>query len=122
MENEINDTKITQEDFDMAKYILTILLSNRIVVMSWGTHNAKTIKNGIRFQVNGFKHEGFVEIIYNHGRDLFDVKLTSLENDVKKELNSIYFDDLLNVLDDAVERVDNYDQAVSEFLKNSITE
>ena len=119
MENEINDTKITQEDFDMAKYILTILLSNRMVVMSWGTHNAKTIKNGIRFQVNGFKHMGFVEIIYNHGKDLFDIKLISLENEVKKELNSIYFDELLDTVDTAVERVDNYDQAVSEFLRNN---
>jgi hypothetical protein len=119
MENEINDTKITEEDFNMAKYILTILLSNRTVVMSWGTHNAKTIKNGIRFQVNGFKHEGYVEITYNLGKDLFDIKLIGLENEVKKELNSIYFDDLLNVIDDAVERVDNYDQAVSEFLGNN---
>lgn len=119
MENEINDTKITEEDFNMAKYILTILLSNRMVVMSWGTHNAKTIKNGIRFQVNGFKHVGFVEIVYNIGKDLFDVKLIGFENEVKKELNSIYFDDLLNVLDDAVERVENYDQAVSEFLGNN---
>ena len=119
MENEINDNKITEEDFEMAKYILTILLSNRIVVMSWGTHHAKTIKNGIRFQVNGFKHTGFVEIVYNHGKDLFDVKLIGLENEVKKELNSIYFEDLLNVLYDAVVRVDNYDQAVSEFLRNN---
>ena len=119
MENEINDTKITQEDFEMAKYILTILLSNRMVVMSLGTHNAKTIKNGIRFQVNGFKHVGFVEIVYNHGKDLFDVKLISLENEMVKEIPSIYFDELINTVDDAVERVDNYDQAVSEFLKNN---
>jgi len=119
MENEINDTKITEEDFEMAKYILTILLSNRTVVMSWGMHNAKTIKNGIRFQVNGFKHKGQVEIVYNIGKDLFDVKLISLENEMVKDIPSIYFDDLLNVLDDAVERVDNYDQAVSEFLKNN---
>lgn len=120
MENEINDTKITQEDFDMAKYILTILLSNRMVVMSWGTHNAKTIKNGIRFQVNGFKHVGFVEIVYNIGKDLFDVKLIGFEYEVKKELNSIYFDELLDTVDTAVERVDNYDQAVSEFYKDKM--
>lgn len=119
MKNEINDTKITEEDFEMAKYILTILLSNRIVVMSWGTHHAKTIKNGIRFQVNGFKHVGFVEIVYNHGKDLFDIKLISLENEMVKEIPSIYFDELLDTVDDAVERVDNYDQAVSEFLKNN---
>lgn len=120
MENEINDTKITQEDFEMAKYILTILLSNRIVVMSWGTHHAKTIKNGIRFQVNGFKHTGFVEIVYNHGKDLFDVKLIGLENEVKKELNSIYFDELLETIDYAVERVDNYNIAVKDFYKDNM--
>jgi hypothetical protein len=120
MENEINDNKVTEEDFNMAKYILTILLSNRMVVMSWGTHNAKTIKNGIRLQVNGFKHVGFVEIVYNIGKDLFDVKLIGFEYEVKKELNSIYFDDLLNVLDDAVERVENYDQAVKEFYKDNM--
>ena len=120
MENEINDTKITEEDFEMAKYILTILLSNRTVVMSWGTHHAKTIKNGIRFQVNGFKHVGFVEIVYNIGKDLFDVKLIGFENEVKKELNSIYFDELLDTVDTAVERVDNYDQAVSEFYKDKM--
>lgn len=120
MENEINDTKITEEDFEMAKYILTILLSNRVVVMSWGTHNAKTIKNGIRFQVNGFKHMGFVEITYNLGKDLFDVKLISLKNEMVKEIPSIYFDELLDTVDDAVERVDNYDQAVKEFYKDNM--
>lgn len=120
MENEINDTKITEEDFEMAKYILTILLSNRVVVMSWGTHNAKTIKNGIRFQVNGFKHMGFVEITYNLGKDLFDVKLISLKNEMVKEIPSIYFDELLDTVDDAVERVENYDQAVKEFYKDNM--
>lgn len=119
MENEINDNKITEEDFEMAKYILTILLSNRVVVMSWGTHNAKTIKNGIRFQVNGFKHTGFVEIIYNYGKDLFDVKLIGLENEVLKEMPAIYFDELLETIDYAVERVDNYDKAVKDFLRNN---
>jgi hypothetical protein len=88
--------------------------------MSWGTHNAKTIKNGIRFQVNGFKHEGYVEITYNLGKDLFDIKLIGLENEVKKELNSIYFDDLHNTVDYAVERVDNYDKAVKDFYKDNM--
>lgn len=93
----------------MAKYILQILRSQPIVVFSWGFHRAYPISNGLRFSVNGYLHQGEVEVVYNDGADLFEVRLSDgrIETDV-------YADCLVNVIDGMVERCKDYDNRVSE--------
>ena len=83
---------------EMAKYILQILRTQPIVVLSWGFHNACAIKNGLRFEVKGYLHQGAVEVVYNEGADLFEVRLSDgrIETD-------IYADCLVNVIDRMVE-------------------
>ena len=85
-----------------------------MVVFSWGFHHPVALpKNkGLRFQVQGFKYQGGVEVIYNEGRDLFVV---SLENGTVVE--DIYFDSLVSVVDGLVERVDNYKERVEAEYK-----
>ena len=100
---------------EMADYILRILRSQLIVIFSWGFHNpiALSDNQGLRFNVQGFKFKGVVEIVYNEGWDLFDIRF--IKNDkVVDTIEEIYLDSLVDVIDDYVERTPNYNQRVKE--------
>ena len=53
----------------MAEYILTILRSQLMVVFSWGFNSPTRLPEdrGLRFNVEGFKYTGAVEVIYIEG-------------------------------------------------------
>ena len=59
----------------MANYIMQIFRAYAMVVFSWGFNAPTAIANDLRFKVQGFKFKGAVEVVYNEGTDLFDVKL-----------------------------------------------
>jgi len=99
---------------EMTNYILSILKSNLNIFWSWGSHNFVAIENGLRFHVNGFIHKGVVEIIYNEGTDLFDIKLLTNQLKEVKSIEGVYFDELVYVIDDAVEYCKNYEQKVKK--------
>ena len=69
------------------------------------------LENGIRFKVQGFKFKGIVEVVYNEGRDLFDVSFIKA-NKVVKSIDGVYFDMLVDTIDDFVEKTADYDQRV----------
>ena len=96
----------------MAEYILQILKSQLIEVLSWGFHNPQRLPNdkGLRFNVQGFKYKGTVEVVYNEGKDLFEVRL--IDNGINVE--DVYLDNLINVIDNLVEKTSNYKQSVEE--------
>lgn len=99
----------------MTNYIMQILRSQLMVVFSWGFNTPTAIANGLRFKVQGFKFSGTVEVIYNEGADLFDVKL--IKNDKVVELvEGVYLDTLVDVIDCRVEKVDNYKQRIQKSL------
>ena len=95
----------------MAKYILSIFKTQLMVVYSWGGHQPMALENGIRFKVTGFKFKGIVDVIYNEGRDLFDVSFIK-RNKVVKSIDGVYFDMLVDTIDDFVEKTSDYDQRV----------
>lgn len=99
----------------MAKYILQILITQPIIVFSWGFNTPIAIANGLRFKVQGFKFNGTVEIVYNEGNDLFDVKLIKNGN-VVEQVEGVYLDSLVNIIDYRVEKVDDYKQRVEKSL------
>ena len=88
---------------EMAKYILSILRAQPIIVFSWGFHNAYPIHNGLRFKVNGYLHQGEVEVRYNEGADLFVVNTLNEDGSIKQQEADIYLDCLVNVMDRMVE-------------------
>lgn len=94
----------------MAEYILKILKTQLIVVFSWGFHNPIRIDNGLRFKVQGFKFTGTVEIIYNEGTDLFDVNFITKTGQVAELVEGVYLDSLVNMIDNKVERVEEYNK------------
>ena len=93
----------------MANYIYTILMSKLMVVLSWGFNSPNAITNGLRFKVQGFKFTGIVEVIYNAGMDLFEIHLS----DGRVEAD-VYADCLVDVIDDLVERTDDYADRVKK--------
>ena len=97
---------------EMANYIISIFKTDLPVIMSWGFTRPIGIENGLRFSVNGFKHKGNVVVRYNEGMDLFDVEIITSENEVIETIDGVYVDQLIEVIDNRVELVENYDQAV----------
>ncbi len=96
---------------EMAKYIMTILKTQLMIVFSWGFHQPVAIENGLRFRVQGFKFKGVVEVSYNEGRDLFDVRFLKA-NKVVNTIEGVFFDMLIDTIDDFVEKTSDYDQKV----------
>lgn len=100
----------------MADYILSILHMELMVVFSWGFHRPTALPNdeGLAFKVNGFKHKGWVFVRYNEGKDLFDVELRNKSLNVVRDIEDVYFDQLVAVIDHAVEHTENYEEQVKE--------
>ena len=96
----------------MAKYIMTILKTQLMVVWSWGFHQPVAIENGLQFKVQGFKFRGIVEVVYNEGRDLFDVRFLKA-NKVVNTIEGVFFDMLVDVIDDYVEKTTDYEKRVA---------
>lgn len=107
----------TEEDIEMAQYIMTILKAYPEVIMSWGVEpeSVKTVTQGLQFHVNGFKIKGTVKITYMPGPDLFKVEI---KPDDEKEpgiiFKDIYFDQLVSVIDEAVEMTEDYEKRVCQ--------
>ena len=81
-----------------------------MVLFSWGPHNFRRLPEdqGLSFQVEGFKYQGKVVVMYNAGTDLFEVILAK----TGERVEDVYLDCLVNVIDGLVERTDNYNDRV----------
>ena len=106
------------EDYsrEMAGYILSIFRTNPFVVMSWGINPAsiEVVDLGVKFHVQGFKHKGFVQVVLNEGEDLFEVTLISEEGETVNTIEHIFVDNLIPIIDDAVEKCENYEKRISQ--------
>jgi len=103
-----------------AKYILELLRYQPIIVMSWGI-NPQSLRiaeaddmTGLQFSVNGFKHKGKVQVLYNEGLDLFEIRLLGDDDTILTKKEEVYFDELVNIIDMLVERTDNYTESVMQ--------
>lgn len=90
----------------MARYILDCLTRQKIVLFSWGFHKAIALENGLRFSVNGFIFKGIVNVIYNEGTDLFDIKLINI-NKAPIIISDVPIDMLIDTLDTLIEKNEN---------------
>ena len=97
---------------EMAKYIMSILKTQLMVMFSWGFNSPVAIQNGLRFKVQGFKFRGIVEVVYNEGSDLFDLSFIK-RNKVVKSIEGVFFDSLVEVIDDYVEKTTDYEKRVA---------
>lgn len=106
------------EDYnkEMANYIFSIFRTNPFVVMSWGINPASItiVEVGVKFHVQGFLHTGYVQVQLNEGEDLFEVTLISKEGETLNKIEHIFVDNLISVIDDAVEKCENYQERISQ--------
>lgn len=86
--------------------------------MSWGFTSPIAINMGLKFSVSGFILTGTVQILYNEGSDLFDLIFINNDGRVRNTIKGIFFDELVNVIDDQVERVENYNDRVNNEYYN----
>ena len=98
---------------EMAKYILSIFKTQLMVVYSWGFHKPMALQNGLRFKVQGFRFRGVVDVVYYEGRDLFDISFIK-SNKVVNTIEGVYFDMLVDTIDEFVEKTSDYEQRVRE--------
>ena len=120
-QRKMEATENTNRNYELAMYIWRILKTQMTVIMSWGIDpgQAKVIDYGMEIHVQGFLHTGFVQITLNEGTDLFEIKLLSEERELVKFIDGIYLDCLVNTLDENIEKCDNYEQRISEFLRET---
>lgn len=111
----------TNRSYELAMYIWSILKTQMTVIMSWGLDpsKARVIDNGMEIYVQGFLHKGFVQITLNEGTDLFEIALLSEERELVKFIDGIYLDCLVDTIDREVEKCDNYEQRVTEYLRET---
>ena len=83
-------------------------------MMSWGFNTPVRLENGLKFKVQGYIHQGWVEIIYNEGSDLFEVSTLNTDGSIKQKEEDVYLDCLVNVVDGMVERTPDYHDRVKE--------
>ena len=89
-----------------------ILDSRLNVVWSWGLHNKRVIIDGVRFDVQGFKFTGEVKITFDFARSNASKKSTfkvQIGDDVSTGITA---EELIDFIDERVEKVDNYEEAV----------
>ena len=121
---------IDNEDYNLrlARYIWAILTSYPSILMSWGVDpkTVKAIELGLEFHVQGFKHRGLVRVTLNEGLDLFEVSLIDENDKIVNTIESVFCDNLVAVIDDAVEKCENYQERISQeyqlITKNELCE
>lgn len=85
-------------------------MKRQATVMSWGAHAwTRENANCLRFMVHGHHHTGHIFIAPNPA-DLFDVFIVTTRGTLRKKLEDIFVEDLISVIDEAVERIDEYKQ------------
>ena len=94
---------------EMAKYIMSILRAQVVILWSWGFQNPIAVENGLCFKVQGFKFRGVVKVKYDEGSDLFDVSYIK-SGKVIKTMEGIFFDELVSTIDEYVEKTSDYEK------------
>ena len=105
---------------EMAQYITTVLKAAPHICMSWGMCNLNAYTQngmeGIRFQVNGFKHHGLVAVLYDEGSDAFEIELQDMSGTTVSRHPEVYLNELVGTIDELIEKVLDYDETVVEWL------
>lgn len=106
----------TDEDIEIARYIMAILQNRAEIMMSWGIDpkTVKTITGGLQFHVQGFKITGIVKITYDYGQDLFRIDIQPDNDTPPITHEDVFLDQLVSLIDEDVEKTDNYQQRICE--------
>jgi len=115
----LNDTTMThneilslgmgkgEREFD-PRETLSVLQYNRNIFWSWGVSKMVNLQNkGLMFKVNGHHHKGWVLVTLGW-EDLYKVYIVSNTGKFLDEYTGIFFDDLVEVIDNRIEKIPDY--------------
>ena len=74
----------------------------------------RAIEGEMKFHVQGFRHTGMVQVILDEGKDLFEIHLIPDSEGERKIIEDVYFDMLVSVVDELVEKTDDYEKRISD--------
>lgn len=87
---------------------MKVLTHDPSIYWSWGVSNKYNLNNkGLLLKVNGHHHKGFVLITLDWS-DTYNVYILTKSLDVIAEYSMIYFDNLVEVIDNRIERIEAY--------------
>ena len=80
-----------------------------IKMMCWGATNFAGCgkERFLRFKVSGMKFKGYVKITLNY-MDTYDISFIKKNGEVEKEQENVYFDEMVDVIDNYIEKTDSY--------------
>lgn len=108
--DKIDVTEFTKgrEFLDMADFVNAICKT--AIVWSWGANSWTQLSPYcLRFKVQGHHHKGHVYLAVN-AMDEFDIYLTTTHGKIEKIIGGVYLEDVIDRIDEAVERVPEYKQ------------
>lgn len=99
---------LLKDDFNVGE-TLQVLSYNKGIYWSWGVHDLSNICNkGLMFRVNGHHHKGWVLITLDW-TDTYDVYLISTHGNIVKDFHQVYFDMLVELIDNHIEKIPEYE-------------
>lgn len=100
--------KLVLEEFDTNE-TLHILKSNPSIFMSWGVEKVFSVDGrGLMIKMNGHHHCGWVLITLSWD-DWYRVHILTEGGEVLDSYSEVCFDELLQIIDDRVERIEEYE-------------
>ena len=98
---------LLKREFDV-KELFTNIKNVGPIVWSWGAHEyTNMVDKGLLFRVQGHHHKGWV-LISLDWTDTFDVHLINTDSSIKKSFEGVYVDVLIDTIDNAVEKIADY--------------
>ena len=94
------------------KKALVCLLNEEVIVTSWGITNLNIKDTSFMFEVSGFLFQGKVEMIPCESG--YSIKLNNAE------IATCSLEELVRTLDSKIERVDNYESLIQEWLGSKL--
>jgi hypothetical protein len=98
---------LCEREFD-PKETLKVLSYHKSIYWSWGVSKLVNVDNkGLLMKVNGHHHKGYVFITLGY-EDLYKVFIISTHGNIKDKYEGIYFDGLVEVIDNRIEKIKDY--------------
>jgi hypothetical protein len=105
---------LLKDSLDCKETMQQLRAGGVVKLMSWGVRNYTNIENrGLLFRVSGFKHKGYVLITLSYD-DTYTVYLLKLNGEIVKTMEMVYCDELTDTIDEAVEKVSDYEATVKK--------
>lgn len=109
-QNEIFQLGLTKGQRTMdPNETLKVLTRNQPIFWSWGVSKKVNLNNlGLILKVSGHHHKGWVLITLGW-EDLYRVHIIANSGEIVNEYEGIYFDDLVEIIDNRIEKIEDYE-------------